>query len=250
MTRVSEHWLDLREPADATARAADLVEHLPQRDAHVIHDLGCGTGSMGRWLAPRLSGRQYWVLHDRDASLLDVARLPAGVTVETRQSDIARLRPSDLEGATLVTASALLDMLTEDELTALVALGAAYPMLLTMTVVGRVRLLPPHPLDRRVEAAFNDHQRRRALGPDAAAAAIERFGRLGLTVLARPSPWQLGSEQGELAAEWFWGWLGAAREQDPDLAGDYAARRLDHVTVEHADLLILGQAGSKRGDSA
>ena len=74
----------------------------------MIHDLGCGTGSMGRWLAPLLPGPQHWVLHDRDADLLEVAAadLPgpaadgAAVTVETRQSDITRLDPGDLAGAT------------------------------------------------------------------------------------------------------------------------------------------------------
>ena len=86
----------------------------------MIHDLGCGTGAMGRWLAPLLPGPQHWVVHDRDADLLEVAAadLPgpaadgAAVTVEARQSDITRLQPGDLAGATLITASALLDMLT------------------------------------------------------------------------------------------------------------------------------------------
>ena len=90
----------------------------------MIHDLGCGTGAMGRWLAPLLPGPQHWVVHDRDADLLEVAAadLPgpaadgAAVTVEARQSDITRLHPGDLTGATLITASALLDLLTEDEL--------------------------------------------------------------------------------------------------------------------------------------
>ncbi|HEY5033165.1 MAG TPA: SAM-dependent methyltransferase, partial [Actinomycetes bacterium] len=56
--RVSTGWLALREPADAAARAADLVERLarqlPATGRRVIHDLGCGTGAMGRWLAPLL----------------------------------------------------------------------------------------------------------------------------------------------------------------------------------------------------
>jgi predicted RNA methylase len=51
-TRVSAGWLDLREPADAAARARELVEHLrrhlPATTCLVIHDLACGTGSMGR----------------------------------------------------------------------------------------------------------------------------------------------------------------------------------------------------------
>ena len=69
--RVSSQWLDLREPADAAARSRDLVEHvrrqLPAAGRLVIHDLACGSGSMGRWLAPLLPGPQLWVMHDRDA---------------------------------------------------------------------------------------------------------------------------------------------------------------------------------------
>ncbi|MFE7842124.1 SAM-dependent methyltransferase, partial [Streptomyces sp. NPDC057474] len=67
-------WLELRESADADARAAELLDPLRIRLANlpgratglIVHDLGCGTGSMGRWLAPRLDGAQRWVLHDQD----------------------------------------------------------------------------------------------------------------------------------------------------------------------------------------
>ena len=169
----------------------------------MIHDLGCGTGAMGRWLAPLLPGPQHWVVHDRDADLLEVAAadLPgpaadgAAVTVEAKHSDITRLRPGDLAGATLITASALLDLLTEDELAGLVTVcaGVGCPMLLTLSVVGHVELTPADPLDRRVAAAFDAHQRRatergRLLGPDAVALAAEEFGRLGAEVLVRPEP--------------------------------------------------------------
>ena len=70
MSRVTPEWLALREPADAAARSVELVERLRARlvgsPELVIHDLGAGTGSMGRWLAPLLPGPQHWVLHDRD----------------------------------------------------------------------------------------------------------------------------------------------------------------------------------------
>jgi hypothetical protein len=266
--RVSRRWLGLREPADAAARAVDLVEclgrHRPATGRWVIHDLGCGTGAMGRWLTPLLPGPQHWVLRDRDADLLEAATadLPAraadgaAVSVEAKQSDIARLHSDDLADATLITASALLDMLTEDELAGLVTAcaGAGCPALLTLSVVGRVALTPADPLDRHVAAAFDAHQRRttaagRLLGPDAVAAAIEEFGRLGAEVLVRPSPWRLGASQAELATEWFAGWVGAACEQEPALASEsngYARRRLAEtaageltVTVDHADLLAL-----------
>lgn len=269
--RVSREWLALREPADAVARASDLVEplerHLPTAGRRVIHDLGCGTGGMGRWLAPRLPGPQHWVLHDHDADLLLLAAAerpgPAvdGATaiVETKQSDITRLPPGDLANASLITASALLDLLTEDELARLVSIcaGAGCPILLTLSVVGRVELTPAEPLDRRVAAAFDAHQRRttpggRLLGPDAVALAAEAFGRLGAEIIVRPSPWRLGASQAELAAEWFIGWVSAACEQQVELAAEtdrYKRRRLAQATagqltviVHHADLLIVPRA--------
>ncbi|HJS97269.1 MAG TPA: hypothetical protein VJ741_23570, partial [Solirubrobacteraceae bacterium] len=258
-------WLALREPADAAARASDLVERVepPSGGRWVIHDLGGGTGSMGRWLAPRLAGRQHWVVHDRDADLLEIvgdvpfgpAADGAAVTVEPRRSDLTRLGVDDLAGASLITASALLDMLTADELARLVAVsaGAGCPVLLTLSVVGRVSLVPDDPLDVPVAAAFNDHQRRatergRLLGPDAVAFAVSEFGRLGREVLVRESPWRLGASEADLAAEWFTGWVDAACEQASELAGDvgpYARRRMEQlgagqltVVVEHADLLV------------
>jgi predicted RNA methylase len=267
-TRVSTGWLALREPADVAARAPELVDRLrrelPATGTLVIHDLGCGSGAMGRWLAPLLPGPQRWVAHDRDADLLAVAaaKLPgpaadgAAVTVEAKHSDITRLGPGDLTDATLITASALLDMLTEEELSRLIdaCAGAGSLALLTLSVVGRVRLTPPHPMDGRVAVAFDTHQRRstgrgRLLGPDAVAVAADEFTRRGATVHVRPSPWRLGAPQSELAAEWFTGWVEAACEQQPELgreAGAYTRRRVAQaragqldVTVEHADMLIL-----------
>jgi hypothetical protein len=264
--RVSTEWLALREPADAAARSRELVEHLavPPTGRWVIHDLGGGSGAVGRWLAPLLPGAQHWVVHDRDAELLALATtdLPgpaadgAPVTVEARQSDITRLAPGDLAGATLITASALLDMLTEDELDGLVTTCVAVgcPILVAMSVVGRVELSPADAPDERVADAFNAHQRRqtergRLLGPDAVAAAVERFGRLGAEVLVAPSPWRLAATQAELTEVWLTGWIGAACEQLPQLAAEvdvYTRRRLAQasagqleVTVDHADLLAL-----------
>jgi hypothetical protein len=266
-SRVSVRWLALREPADAVARALDLAERLgrglPATGRWVIHDLGCGAGAMGRWLAPLLPGPQHWVAHDRDTDLLEVAaaHLPgsaadgAAVTVEAKHSDITRLRAGDLAGATLITASALLDLLTEEELVGLIAVcvGSGCPMLLTLSVVGHVKLSPADRLDSRVGAAFDAHQRRvtergRLLGPDAVALAVEQCGQLGAEVLVRPSPWRLGVSHANLAAEWFTGWVGAACEQEVELAAGaepYARRRLAQaaagelaVTVDHADLLV------------
>ena len=270
--RAGSDWLALREPADAAARDGELVRllrsWLPAGWPLEVHDLGCGTGSMARWLAPRLDGPQHWVLHDRDAELLGHAEAHppaaaadgAAVTVETRSPDITRLEPDDLAGASLVTASALLDMLTADEVHRLVATWVAVgcPVLVTLSVVGRVELSPAEPLDVEVMAAFNDHQRRRhgaahLLGPDAVGLAADELTRLGHVVVVRPSRWLLGPDRAALAAEWFEGWLGAACEQRPELVTAtraYAARRRAQlaaggltVTVHHADLLARPQPG-------
>jgi hypothetical protein len=254
--RVSPEWLLLREPADAAARSAELAERLGQHLATagrlVIHDLGGGTGAMGRWLSPRLPGRQHWVVHDRDADLLElaVADVPGPVTVEGRRSDITRLTRGEFAGGSVVTASALLDLLTADALARMLVACAGCPMLLALTVVGRVTLIPEEPLDVLMGAAFNAHQRRGSLlGPDAVAAAVDELRGTGAEVLVRPSPWRLDAAHADLAAEWFGGWVAAACEQEPALAaeaGAYRDRRLAQsaageldVIVDHADLLVL-----------
>jgi hypothetical protein len=254
--RVSPDWLRLREPADAAARSAELAErlgrHLAAAGPLVIHDLGGGSGAMGRWLAPRLPGPQHWVVHDRDADLLKlaVANVPGPVTVEGRRSDITRLSRGELAGASAVTVSALLDLLTADELARMLAACAGCPMLLALTVTGRVTLTPEEPLDARMGAAFNAHQRRGGLlGPDAVPPAIDELRGTGAEVLVRPSPWRLDGSHAGLVAEWLRGWVAAACEQEPELAeeaGAYRDRRLAQaaageleVIVDHADLLVL-----------
>ena len=283
-------WLALREPADAAARSTELAAVVrdelcgdDRRGPLTVRDLGCGSGSLGRWLAPRLPGPQTWVLHDRDADLLAIAAtgLPrvaadgSPVTAFTAPGDLADLDAADLAGASpadrtsLVTASALLDLLTADEVDALAAacVAAGCPALLTLSVTGRVRLTPADPLDTAFAAAFDAHQRRAdggdslapgggdpLLGPDGGAVAVAAFDRRGATVLTRPSPWQLRSDDSEdgaaaLLEEWLRGWIAAACVQSPELAehaapyldrrlATLAAGRLD-VTVGHLDLLAL-----------
>ncbi len=118
-------------------------------------------------------------------------------------------------------------------------------MLFALTVVGRVALTPADPLDAALAAAFNDHQRRDGLlGPDAVAAASTRRARSSgraRGASAPPTP--------SLTAAWLDGWVAAATEQEPALAG---RRRLprpapasswrpasSRVIVDHADLLVL-----------
>jgi hypothetical protein len=262
----SATWLSLREPVDARSRsfglAADAAATLAGSREVTVHDLGSGTGSFARWLAPRLTARQRWVLHDRDLDLLgQVAANPprtaqgALVPFSTRWGELADLRPSNLADASLVTSSAMLDVLTREEVEHVVALLAAVrkPALFSLTVTGQVRLSPSEPLDDEVRRAFNSHQRRAVegrhlLGPDAAAALTAAARARRLHVTAKRTPWVLLPSDGQLLGEWFRGWIDAAVEADPSLARDvdaYRRRRLGQlrsrrlrVWVDHVDLLV------------
>ncbi|QSB12785.1 class I SAM-dependent methyltransferase [Natronosporangium hydrolyticum] len=269
--RYSPAWLELREPADAAARAAALIAPLRQllpTGPLRIGDLGCGTGSMARWLAGRLPGPQHWLLIDQDPELLThaVSHLPdqaadgSRVTGEARRYDLTELPADALAGLQLVTASALLDLLTGAELSHLAAVitAAGCPALLTLSVTGQVRFTPADPLDPSLAAAFNDHQRRRVgerrlLGPAAPTAAAATFADLGATVRVQESPWRLGPDQPALIDQWLRGWVAAACEQRPELsapAEEYLARRLaaGHagtlwVEIGHHDLLVTSRPG-------
>jgi hypothetical protein len=219
---------------------------------------------MVRWLAPRLPGPQQGVLSAGDVGLLGLAAAGpapvaddgAPVTAESRRRDITQLDGTALAGASLITASALLDLFTADELERFVAacVGAGCPTLVALSVTGEVELTPADPFDEHVAAAFNAHQRRttdvrRLLGPAAGDAAVEAFAKAGADVTTRPSPWRLGPGDAALVVEWFAGWVGAAVQQEPALAAhaeEYRRRRLADVaagllmvTVHHQDLLAL-----------
>ncbi len=258
---LSAVWLTLREEADARSRSWTLAGRAAQlvRPPLVVHDLAGGTGSMMRWLAPLLPGPQTWVLHDGNPLLLDRSVEGASdssgheVAVRIDSQDVADLREGDFAGASLVTTSALLDVLTREELESVVraCVAAGAPALFTLSVTGGVLLDPVDAGDGVFAAAFNDHQRRTTrgrhlLGPDAVATASALFRSAGWSVEVADSPWRLDASDHGLADAWLDGWVGAAVEDRPALqewAGEYlrnrAAQLADGVldiVVDHRDL--------------
>lgn len=262
-------WLALRARADDRSRSAELARLLA-RSLHarpaplVLHDLGAGTGSMTRWLAPFLPGPQHWMLRDGDAGILAAVDLgvavdASGLPIEADAvvEDLAHLPEDAFHGAAAVTASALLDVVTGDEAARIVAacVSAGTPALFSLSVTGVVRLRPSarrDPAEDALAAAFNDHQRRdadgrRMLGPDAVRTVAGFFAEAGWHVRTVATPWHLDGRDDRLVSEWLDGWIEAAVEQRPELAavaeecrslrGAQAAARRLRVTVSHEDLL-------------
>jgi len=231
----AERWLALREPADARARdaglAAQLIATMPARPR--IVDLGAGTGSLFRWLAPQIARPQRWTLVDGDAALVEasfhtIARwaewhglrvsapnkrvllvhTPAGAwRVEGLIADLA-----DAPGwlarreADAVAASALLDLVSDIWVEDLADV-LRVPFYSTLDLSGAARFLPPITGDAAVARGLRRDQRRdkgfegAALGPEATRVAAAIFRARGFAVRSAPSSWQLGQAEASLLAE-------------------------------------------------
>lgn len=264
-------WLALREAADHRSRPVGPLDPLVAwcrarpwaRGATLrVADLGSGTGSNLRWLAPRLGGRAEWTLVDHDPALLaraagsGVDRVPGVAAVERVVGDLAGEGLQVALGADLVTASALLDLVSETWLERLVGVCATVraAALFALTWDGGIEWDgPPDSGDALVRAALADHQRRDkgtgpALGPTAAPAAARRFHDAGYSTTLVASPWRLDAADRALALALLAGWADAAAEQRPadaarieawaerrraTLAGEFG------LVVGHFDLLAL-----------
>jgi hypothetical protein len=264
-------WLALREPVDHRSRAHGLLRPLQawweKKEVSRVLDLASGTGSNIRYLAPRLPGLQRWTLLDHDAALLartpnvgDSSVLPV-VGVERVLGDLAREGLEAIASSELVTASALLDLVSAQWLDRLVVSckAAHAAALFAITWDGDVSWRMQHRAmedadDGLVLDLVRAHQRRDkgtgpALGPLAGPAAERAFKAAGYRTWLMPSPWQLGPDQVEMAVAMIDGWERAALEQnssDPRRIREWAARRRSDVrarasalVVGHVDLLAL-----------
>lgn len=259
MSGFSASWLGLREPLDHTSRDKSLTlamaEHLArQEQARSVRaplrvlDLGTGTGSNARYLFPFLGAWQLWTVVDADQALLSEwpARVAAWAsrsgfgcvqkanevvvrsdaveaTFRRHVADIAALPIEALsEGPSFVTASALLDLVSERWLAGLAlaccTIGAS--VLFPLTYDGRVALAPKDQADDIVIRLVNRHQLTDkgfgvALGPSATAVAVAHFEAAGYDVRRARSDWHIGRDHTPLQAELLKGWVQAALEVDP-----------------------------------
>ncbi|MBV8662559.1 MAG: SAM-dependent methyltransferase, partial [Hyphomicrobiales bacterium] len=229
---------------------AALAAFFGARASLSIVDLACGAGSTMRAIGARLPPQQRWRLVDHDPDLLALVSPPTrGQQIATAVADIAGALETILaEPADLVTASALLDLVSAAWLDRLVAQCAAraLPLYAALTYDGRISFAPIENLDAEMVAAVNRHQRRdkgfgAALGPSAGASAIARFATIGWRVVSGASDWELGPEDTAIQAELLAGWAAAASENGDLPQADidaWLARRLRHVTQRRSSIRV------------
>ena len=293
MTGFSADWLALREPFDHAARCASAAS-LDLRGAAfrmrggdptlAVLDLACGTGANLRELAPRLGGAQRWTLVDHDPRLLDalphalqawahsrgfVLRTGHGgfrvsgadwdAQVQTLCVDLALgLDDVPLSGTHLITASALLDLVSSQWLAVLLvqALDMNAALLFALTVDGRVAWEPGVPGDAEIDRLFAAHQRRdkgfgEALGGKAVDVLTHLLAAAGCELMQAASDWRIDAREGARALAMVTAMVegagAAALEQDPcagTLVNEWMARRLaladsTRLLVGHQDVLAM-----------
>jgi hypothetical protein len=259
MGRTLADWLTLREPFDAAARSVALTramaDALPRDRPLKIVDLGTGRGSNMRYLMGHLPLPQRWLLVDRDARVL--AEVPQAMSsaldprcaIETRRMNLGKLDSAIFSGRHLVTASALLDLVSETWLRSLAghchASDAA--ALFALTYNGESHCSPVEAEDEAIRDLMNRHQRAsdkgfgRAAGPDAVNAAERSFSDLGYRVQRAPSDWVLPTEARELQRQLVDGWAHAASEIAPEhtpMIRSWWRRRVAHVEAGRSRIIV------------
>lgn len=260
MERFPPEWLALREAYDRASRSRVLarafLSALPPNAR--IADLACGSGSNARYLEALGRPDLRWELIDADPALLSLAG-KGRRACSARRVDLARPRRSlDLGRCDGVTASALCDLVSGRWLDALIGGAARHglPLLLALSVDGRVTFSPSAPDDREILECFRRDQRRdKGFGPALGPEAPRRLARLlrnhGYRVRSARSDWRLGASDGQILRALVAGFADVARR-----GGAMTGREVDGwlrlrreqieggrlaLVVGHVDLLAVGR---------
>lgn len=242
-TTFDSGWLSLREPADHLARNKCLFREVlawAEQDycqpvalsGHrapplLVVDLGAGTGSNARYLVPALTVPQRWVLLDQHEHLIALARQGLqhlDVPLETHACHLsaARLAGQIPDGTRLITASALIDLMSEEWLEALAKAAASKDagVFIVLSYAGDFELFPADQDDSWIRKTVNDHQHNdkgtgAALGPLATRYLRQQLELHDYRVSVAASPWQLTQHQSALQHSLLEGWRDAVMQQAP-----------------------------------
>ena len=247
MTGFSAQWLALREPADHRARDVSLRDKVVHDLAHLARvrpgpinlvDLGCGSGSNLRALAPHLPATQHWTLVDYDPALLSAAKaalMQWADKIVSEQETLVVLKngknisidflcedlSSNLEAVLsrpmdLLTAAAFFDLVAESWLERFCGLLSA-PLYTVLTYNGQEVWSPPQPTDAAMLNAFRAHQQTdkgfgAAAGPTAAGVMEKLLKARGFAVSSAQTPWKLDASDRALIEQLAIGSAGAVLE--------------------------------------
>ena len=268
MSGFSIEWLNLREASDHKARdrhllktAANWLNDLKSKDK-VIVDLGSGTGSTIRGLQryTTLAPSIQWRLVDNDPELLAEAvhRHSEEYSIESFLVDLSATQKLPLESVSLITASALLDLVSSNFIRDLCQLikekneGRPLGFYSALNYDGCIKWTPFHSLDAAILMNFNTDQRRDkgfgpALGPDATDFLKTQFHSTKFQCLSAKSPWLLGSADYLLTESLINGISGVAIQTggltNSDIQ-DWKTFRIENVRtgtcyLGHTDILVL-----------
>ena len=268
MSGFSIEWLNLREASDHRARdrhllktAANWLNDLKSKDK-VIVDLGSGTGSTIRGLKryTTLAPSIQWRLVDNDPELLAEAihRHSEDYSIESFLVDLSATQKLPLESVSLITASALLDLVSSNFIRDLCQLirekNEHQPVgfYSALNYDGCIKWTPFHSLDAAILMNFNADQRRDkgfgpALGPDATDFLKTQFHSTKFQCLSAKSPWLLGSADYLLTESLINGISDVAIQTDgltnSDIQ-DWKTFRIKNVRtgtcyLGHTDILVL-----------
>ena len=247
MAGFSAQWLALRETADHRARDVSLRDQVVHDLAHLARvrpgpinlvDLGCGSGSNLRALAPHLPATQHWTLVDYDPALLSAAKaalMQWADKIVSEQETLVVLKngkhisidflcedlSSNLEAVLsrpmdLLTAAAFFDLVAESWLERFCGLLNA-PLYTVLTYNGQEVWSPPQATDAAMLKAFHAHQQTdkgfgAAAGPTAAGVMEKLLKARGFAVSSAQSPWKLNASDRNLIEQLAIGSAGAVLE--------------------------------------
>jgi hypothetical protein len=200
-------------------------------------------------LAPRLPRPQEWLVVDRDPQLLDELTHRVDRLVTTHATNLGSLADDLFTERDLVTASALLDLVSESWLASLAEhcrrVGAT--ALFVLTYNGESRCTPVEPEDEFVRTLMNRHQQQndkgfgRAAGPDATDVTERVFRDVGYVVTRARSDWVLDASTGALQRPLVEGWAHAAIEMAPEeqsAIDSWLQRRLRHIADRRSRIVV------------